>query len=164
MIIFEKLSHWFILVWLNIQIVTMYDLRSYFIHIQTPSEEVFNCLLHAVKILFYTWYHRNIDKCKNKYNKTPRYVPWYVFQDIVFEKTIKRQWFDPLNNIWSQWERRNYICNSNKTRTDLEYCFIIGGLATALKCCNRHRVIPNIIICYRKLYRFKSHLLRTNTV
>jgi len=85
----------------------------------------------------------------------PRYSVW---------KTIRRQWFDPLNNIWSQWERRNYICNSNKTRTDLEYCFIIGGLATALKCCNRHRVIPNIIICYRKLYRFKSHLLRTNTV
>ena len=84
-IIFE-ISHWFILVWLNMQIVTMYDLRSYFIHIQTPSEEVFNCLLHAVKILFYTWYHQNIDKCKNKYNKTPRYVLWYVFQDIVFEK------------------------------------------------------------------------------
>jgi len=85
-ITWQSSFHWFILVWLNMQIVTMYDLRSYFIQIQTPSEEVFNCLLHAVKILFYTWYHQNIDKCKNKYNKTPRYVLWYVFQDIVFEK------------------------------------------------------------------------------
>ena len=140
----------------------MYDLRSYFIHIRTPSEEVFNCLLHAVKIVFYTWSkYRQVQK---QIHQNPTLRAMICFPRYGVWKTIRRQWFNPINNIWSQWERRNYICNSNKTCTDSEYSFIIGGLAAALKCCNRHRVIPNIIICYRKLYRFKSHLLRTNTV